>query len=68
MALLRVQTTKHNPQVLEIRLEHREVYQAIALKNVDLAQSTIKEHLIASKARVVSEMKTIDNTKLYNSQ
>ena len=37
MALLRVQTTKHNPQVLEIRLEHREVYKAIALKNSDLA-------------------------------
>ncbi|MCC0178026.1 GntR family transcriptional regulator [Waterburya agarophytonicola K14] len=54
MALLRVQTTKHNPQVLEIRLEHREVYQTIALKNVDLARSTIREHLIASKARVVT--------------
>lgn len=29
MALLRVQTTKHNPQVLEVRLEHREIYEAI---------------------------------------
>lgn len=67
MALLRVQTTKHNPQVLEIRLEHREVYQAIALKNVDLAQSTIRKHLIASKARVVKEMEIINNTKLHNS-
>ncbi|MEO1340648.1 MAG: GntR family transcriptional regulator, partial [Cyanobacteria bacterium J06635_13] len=35
MALLRVQTTKHNPQVLEIRLEHREVYEAIALRKSD---------------------------------
>lgn len=68
MALLRVQTTKHNPQVLEIRLEHREVYQAIALKNVDLAQSTIKEHLMKSKARVIREMEIINNTKLHNSQ
>ena len=68
MALLRVQTTKHNPQVLEIRLEHREVYQAIALKNVDLAQSTIKEHLIASKARVVKELKIINNSESNTSK
>ncbi|MGD1919576.1 MAG: GntR family transcriptional regulator [Pleurocapsa sp.] len=61
MALLRVQTTRHNPQVLEIRLEHRKVYQAVAQKDVDLAQSTIKEHLIASKARVVREMEIINN-------
>ena len=67
MALLRVQTTKHNPQVLEIRLEHREVYQAIALKNADLARSTIKGHLMKSKARVVREMEIINNTKSHNS-
>ena len=63
MALLRIQTTKHNPNVLEIRLEHREVYQAIALKKPDLARSTVKEHLIASKARVVKELKIINNLK-----
>ena len=68
MALLRVQTTKHNPNVLEIRLEHREVYQAIALKKPDLARSTIKEHLTASKARVVEEMEVINSSKLHNSQ
>lgn len=64
MALLRVQTTKHNPQVLEIRLEHREIYEAIALKNPNLAQSTIKEHLIASKARVVKELEIINNSEI----
>ena len=31
-----MQTTKHNPQVLEIRLEHREIYEAIALRDVDI--------------------------------
>ena len=62
MALLRVQTTKHNPQVLEIRLEHREVYQAIALQDSDLAQATVKLHLMSSKARVVKELKIIQNT------
>ncbi len=64
MSLLRVQTTKHNPQVLEIRLEHRQVYQAIAEKNSDLAQATIKEHLIASKARVVRELEAINNSEI----
>ena len=79
MALLRVQTTKHNPQVLEIRLEHREVYEAIAQarkefpasvaqKYIDLAQSTIKEHLMKSKARVVDEMEIINKIKLSNSE
>ncbi len=66
MALLRVQTTKHNPQVLEIRLEHRQVYEAIALKNLDLAQKTITEHLIASKARVACELKIINQTESFD--
>lgn len=63
MALLRVQTTKHNPDVLEIRLEHRQTYEAIANKDSDLAQKTIEEHLIASKARVVRELEIIHQTK-----
>ncbi|MEL6501930.1 MAG: GntR family transcriptional regulator [Cyanobacteria bacterium J06623_1] len=62
MALLRVQTTKHNPQVLEIRLEHREVYEAIALRNSDLARATVKLHLMSAKARVVKELEIIQNT------
>ncbi len=64
MSLLRVQTTRHNPQVLEIRLEHRQVYNAIAEKNSDLAQATIKEHLIASKARVVQELEIINQAEI----
>ena len=62
MALLRVQTTKHNPQVLEIRLEHREVYEAIALRNSDIARATVKLHLMSAKARVVKELEIIQNT------
>ncbi len=62
MALLRVQTTKHNPQVLEIRLEHREIYEAIALRDLELAKATIKLHLMSAKARVVKELKIIQNT------
>lgn len=63
MALLRLQTTKHNPQVLEICLEHRCIYEAIAKKDSDLAQKTIREHLIASKNRVVREMKIMNSEK-----
>ena len=62
MTLLRVQTTKHNPQVLEIRLEHREIYDAIALRDSELAQKTIKLHLMSSKTRVVKELEIIQNT------
>lgn len=62
MALLRVQTTKHNPQVLEIRLEHREIYNAIALRDSELAKATVKLHLMSSKARVVKELEIIQNT------
>ena len=60
MALLRVQTTKHNPEVLEIRLEHREIYKAIAQSDSDLARKTIVEHLTASKNRVVKELQIIN--------
>ena len=63
MRLLRVYTTQHNPGVLEIRLEHRQIYDAIASKDTDLAQTTIKEHLIASKARVVRELEIINNVE-----
>lgn len=62
MALLRIQTTQHNPQVLEIRSEHRQISSAIAQRNPDLARQTIKEHLVASKARVVKEMEIINST------
>ena len=62
MALLRVQTTKHNPLVLEIRLEHREIYEAIALRDSEMARATVKLHLMSSKARVVKELEIIQNT------
>ena len=61
MALLRVQTTQHNPQVLEIRLEHRQIFEAIANRNVDLAKKSIEQHLTASKARVVGEMEIMNS-------
>ena len=58
MALLRIQTLKRNPAVLEIRLEHRQVYEAIARKDAATATAAIQLHLLASKARVVGEIQS----------
>ena len=58
MALLRIQTLRQNPDVLEIRLEHRQVYEAIARKDAATATKTIQLHLLASKARVVKEIQS----------
>ncbi|MEO1619963.1 MAG: GntR family transcriptional regulator [Cyanobacteria bacterium J06632_3] len=56
MSLLRIQTLQKNPAVLDIKLEHRQVYEAIAQKDVATAVATIQLHLLASKARVVKEI------------
>ncbi len=58
MALLRIQTLKQNPLVLEIRLEHRQVYEAIAQRDAAIAIATIQLHLLASKSRVVKELQS----------
>jgi DNA-binding GntR family transcriptional regulator len=65
MTLLRTQTTRLDPQVLEIRCEHRFIYEAIARgtrsapKESEAAVAAIETHLIASKARVVEAVKRI---------
>jgi DNA-binding GntR family transcriptional regulator len=59
MMLLRVQTTRHNPEVLEIRIEHGQIYEAIAQRQPDQALAAIQEHLLASKDRVVGELEQI---------
>lgn len=61
MKLLRVQTTQYNPRVLEIRYEHRQVYEAIAERDADTAAQLIRTHLLASKKRVVQELQNLAN-------
>lgn len=56
MALLRIQTLKQNPEVLDIRLEHRQIYQAITARDSGTAVAAIQSHLRASKARVIQEI------------
>jgi DNA-binding GntR family transcriptional regulator len=62
MALLRIRTLQHNLGVLEIRSEHHRIYEAIASGEPQIAAQTIKDHLIASKARVVQEIQQLEKT------
>ncbi len=59
MALLRIQTLQRNPQVLEIRREHREIYSAIAQRDSKQAVDTIVSHLSASRDRVIREIERL---------
>lgn len=60
MILVRLRTMEYNPGVLEIRSEHRRIYQAVSEQNAAGAQQVMKEHLIASKARVIKEIQEIE--------
>ena len=59
MMLLRVQTTRHNPRVLEICHEHRQICGAIASRDVATAIAAIESHLNASKTRVVTALEAL---------
>ncbi len=59
MALLRIQTLQRNPQALEIRREHREIYSAIAQRDSKQAVDTIVSHLSASRDRVIREIERL---------
>lgn len=63
MALLRIQTLKQNPDVLDIRLEHRQIYQAIAARDAETAVAALKAHLSASKARVIQEIEACPSVR-----
>lgn len=60
MMLLRLRTMQHNPRVLEIRTEHRRIYQAVSDRDPIAAVQAIQEHLTASKARVIWEIEQIE--------
>jgi len=59
MALLRIQTIQQNLQVLDIRSEHRQIYDAIATRNVDKALAAIRNHLMSSQKRVIIEIEQL---------
>lgn len=61
MALLRLRTMQHNPGVLEIRSEHRRIYEAVRDRDPVAATQAIQFHLIASKERVVQEIRELEH-------
>lgn len=61
MQLLRIQTTQHNPNVLEIRTEHRRIYTAVRDRNPQAAVEAISSHLMASKRRVIQEVQLLES-------
>jgi len=63
MALLRVQTTLHNPRVLEVSTEHRRIYTAIAQRDAKAAVEAVQQHLVASKNRVVQELEILQQER-----
>lgn len=64
MTLIRIRTMQHNPQVLEIRGEHRRIYDAIANRDAQTAVKFMHQHLEASRVRVVEEIQQLENTTL----
>lgn len=60
MALLRLRTIEHNPNVLEIRGEHRRILEAVRHRDALAAMQSIQYHLISSKDRVVQEIQALE--------
>lgn len=60
MAILRLRTLQHNPSVLDIRSEHRRIYEAVCDRNSIAANQAIQFHLISSKERVIQEIKQLE--------
>lgn len=66
MALLRLTTTYQSPDVLEIWAEHERIVEAILQRDSQAAALAVRNHLVASKARVVQALqglKTEDSLK-----
>lgn len=59
MTLLRMQTTRYNPGVLEVKMEHRQICEALARRDPIQATQAMTEHLLASKYRVNREVNQI---------
>ncbi|MEB3295690.1 MAG: GntR family transcriptional regulator [Synechococcales bacterium] len=60
MTLIRIRTMQHNPKVLEIRGEHRQIYEAIAHRDPKAAVKFMHQHLEASRIRVVEEIQQLE--------
>lgn len=61
MALLRMQTVQQNLKVLEIRSEHRQIYEAIVKRDYEAAFTALSNHLMSSQARVIREIEQLQS-------
>ncbi len=61
MALLRMQTVQQNLKVLEVSLEHRQIYDAISQRNPEKALAAVTNHLMSSQARVIREIEQLQS-------
>ena len=59
MALLRLTTTYQDPDVLEIWAEHERIVSAIEQRDAQAAATAVRDHLVASKLRVVEALQGI---------
>ena len=59
MSLLRLTTTYQNPDVLEIWAEHERIVEAIERRDSQAAAIAVRNHLVASKLRVVQALQGI---------
>lgn len=59
MALLRLTTAYQNPRVLEIWAEHERIVEALENRDPQAAAIAVRNHLIASKSRVVHSLQSI---------
>ena len=64
MALLRMQTVQQNLKVLEIRSEHRCIYDAIVQRDYDAAIAALSNHLMSSQARVMREIEQLQSQQM----
>ncbi|WP_160299612.1 GntR family transcriptional regulator [Leptolyngbya iicbica] len=67
MSLLGSRVTHHNPAALEIWAEHERVVEAILERDASAASIAMRDHLVASKARVVQELQGLQSNVALNS-
>lgn len=65
MSLLRLRTIEQNPNVLEIRGEHRRILEAVRERDALAAMQAIQYHLISSKDRVVREIGMSESQRMF---
>jgi DNA-binding GntR family transcriptional regulator/transposase-like protein len=59
--LLRIQTLSDNLDIIRIHAEHRQIYEAIAKRDIETAVQAITEHLTASQQRIVQIFQQLES-------